>query len=213
LVASLDRREELVDGVLPYRSIIIAMPRELFVFNMVTLDGFFAGPNGEIDWHNTDDEFGAFANSQMSEIGGLVFGRRTYELMAGYWPTADAVRDEPVVAAAMNDLPKLVFSRSLQRVDWSNSRIAKGVEDLTALKGQPGRDLAVFGSADLLETLIPLGVVDEYRLMITPLVLGEGKPLFKDARQRLDLEFTQSRTFRNGNVLLSYRPRRASKAT
>jgi dihydrofolate reductase len=189
------------------------MPRELFVFNMVTLDGFFAGPNGEIDWHSTDDEFGAFANSQLGEIGGLVFGRRTYELMASYWPTADAVRDEPVVATAMNDLPKLVFSRSLQRADWSNSRIATSVDELTALKRQPGRDLAIFGSADLLETLIPLGVVDEYRLMINPLVLGEGKPLFKDAHQRLDLEFTQSRTFRNGNVLLSYRPRRGSHAT
>jgi dihydrofolate reductase len=113
----------------------------------------------------------------------------------------------------MNDLPKLVFSHSLQRAEWSNSRITTSVDDLTALKRQPGRDLAILGSGDLLETLIPLGVVDEYRLMINPLVLGQGKPLFKDARQRLDLEFTQSRTFRNGNVLLSYRPRRGSPAT
>jgi len=189
------------------------MPRALFVFNMVTLDGFFAGPNGELDWHNTDDEFAAFANSQIGEIGGLVFGRRTYELMAAYWPTADAIWDDPVVATAMNDLPKLVFSRSMQRAEWRNSRIATGVEDVKTLKGQPGRDLAIFGSADLLASLIPLGVVDEYRLMVNPLVLGEGKRLFTDARQRLDLEFTQSRTFRNGNVLLSYRPRRGSPAT
>jgi dihydrofolate reductase len=189
------------------------MPRELFAFDMVTLDGFFAGPNGELDWHNTDDEFGAFANAQLREIGGLVFGRRTYELMAAYWPTADGVRDDPVVATAMNDLPKLVFSRSLQRAEWSNSRITKSVDDLAALKRQPGKDLAIFGSADLLETLIPLGVVDEYRLMVNPLVLGAGKPLFKDAGQRLDLEFTQSRTFRNGNVLLSYRPKRGPSAT
>ena len=183
------------------------MARELLVFNMISVDGFFARPNGDIDWHTVDEEFNTFAIAQLEEIDTLLFGRRTYDLMASYWPTEQARGDDPEVAAKMNGLSKVVFSRTLRSVSWSNARLASSVEELAALKGRPGKALALFGSADLLASLIPLGLVDEYRLMVSPVVLGAGKPLFRDGAQ-LNLELAGSRRFGNGNVLLSYRPRR-----
>jgi dihydrofolate reductase len=173
---------------------------------MVWLDGFFAGPNGEIDWFSTDAEFSEFNIEQMKRgPGGILFGRVTYQLMASYWPTAT---EQPIVADRMNSLPKVVFSRTLDAVDWNNSQLVKdniGVE-VSKLKQQPGADLAVFGSADLLSTLIQLNLVDEHRVMVNPVVLGRGKPLFTGLSEKLNLKLVDSRTFRSGNVLLTYQP-------
>ncbi len=178
--------------------------RKVFLFNMMTLDGFFEGPNHDINWHNVDEEFNDFAIAQLNEIGTLLFGRVTYQLMASYWPTQSAIESDPVVAEKMNSIPKIVFSRTLENVEW-NSRLVKenAPEEITQLKQQPGKDIAIFGSADLAASLIPVGVIDEFRIMLNPVVLGSGTPLFKN---RLHLNLLKTKTFHNGNVLLYYKP-------
>jgi dihydrofolate reductase len=181
---------------------------KVIAFNMATLDGFFAGPDGEIDWHHVDEEFNEFAIAQLNSAGGLLFGRVTYQGMAGYWPTDVAIKNDPVVADKMNTLPKIVFSRTLEKVDWNNTRQVKGniPEEISKLKQQPGKDWLLFGSADLASTLMNYGLIDEYRVMVNPVVLGSGKPLFKGVKDRLELKLASAKTFRNGNVLLCYQP-------
>ena len=99
--------------------------RKLFVFNLVTLDGYFEGPNREIDWHNVDAEFNEYAIDMLNSVDALIFGRVTYELMASYWPTPDVIKNDPIVAEKMNTLPKIVFSRTLEKVEWNNTRLVK----------------------------------------------------------------------------------------
>ncbi|MDR3578160.1 MAG: dihydrofolate reductase family protein [Anaerolineaceae bacterium] len=182
--------------------------RKIILFNLITLDGFFAGPNGELDWHNVDDEFNEFAIDQLDSAGGLIFGRVTYQMMASYWPTPASIADDPVVAGKMNEIPKIVFSNTLDKADWSNTRLVKGhvVEEISKLKQQPGKDFYIFGSADLAATFIQNGLIDEYRIIVNPIVLGGGLPLFKDLKDRLNLKLIKTRTFHSGNVLLYYEP-------
>lgn len=185
--------------------------RKLLFQMMVTLDGFFEGPNRGIDWHNVDDEFNEYAMDLLNNVDALLFGRVTYELMASYWPTASAVANDPIVAGKMNNLPKIVFSHTLERVEWNNTRLVKKntADEISKLKRQPGKDLAIFGSSDLAVTLIPVDLIDEYRIIVNPVVLGNGKPLFKGIRSTLELKLLKTRTFRSGNVLLCYEPRRS----
>ncbi len=180
--------------------------RKVIMFNMVTLDGFFEGPTGEIDWHHVDEEFNQFAGDQLDSAGGLLFGRVTYQLMAGYWPTPAATTNDPVIAGKMNAIPKIVFSKTLQKAEWNNTQLVKDdvAGEVAKLKRQPGQDLFLFGSADLAVTLTQNGLIDEYRLMVNPVVLGSGKPLFKGVK--LNLKLLKTKTFGNGNVLLYYQP-------
>ncbi|HZT98215.1 MAG TPA: dihydrofolate reductase family protein [Ktedonobacteraceae bacterium] len=182
--------------------------RKVFLFMMVTVDGFFEGPNHEIDWHNVDEEFNEFAIQQLNDIDTLLFGRLTYELMASYWPTPSAREDDPVVADKMNSMPKLVFSKTLDKAEWSNSRLVKEhiAEEVSKLKQQQGGDLAIFGSSDLTVSLLEMGLVDELRIMVNPVVLGSGKRLFEGIHETLKLKLLKTRTFRSGNVLLYYQP-------
>ena len=182
--------------------------RKVFLFMMVTLDGFFEGPDHEIDWHNVDEEFNEFATQQLNELDTLLFGRVTYEVMASYWPTQFAKEDDPVVAGKMNTIPKIVFSRTLDKAEWENSRLVKEnvAEEITKLKQQPGRDLAIFGSSDLTASLLEMGMVDELRIMVNPVVLGKGKTLFKGIDEKVNLKLLKTKTFRSGNVLLYYQP-------
>lgn len=180
--------------------------RKLFSFNMVSLDGFFEGPNRDIDWHNVDAEFNDFAVAQLHEIDTLLFGRVTYQLMASYWPTPAAVESDPEVAGLMNRTPKIVFSKTLAKAEWENTKLVRDniAEEISRLKQQPGKDIAVFGSANLISTLMQLDLVDEHRLMVSPVILGNGTPLFKSAPDKIDLQLVNVRRFGNGNVLLSY---------
>src|ERR687888_666000 len=122
--------------------------RKLFLFNMITLDGFFEGPNQDISWHNTDEEFNEFAIHQLHEIDTLLFGRVTYQIMASYWPTDFAISNDPVVAGLMNSLPKVVFSKTLDRAQWNNARLVRenAAEEVSKIKQGPGKDIAIFGS-------------------------------------------------------------------
>jgi dihydrofolate reductase len=182
--------------------------RKILAFLVVTVDGYYEGPNGEFDWPVVDEEFNEFGLQQLEEVDTLLFGRVTYEGMASYWPTPAAEQDDPRVAAKMNTLPKLVVSRTLDRTDWANTRIVKDdvAAELTRLKQQPGKDIAIFGSSELVVSLLGMGLVDELRIMVHPVILGAGKSLFRTAPERLHLQLVEARPFRSGSVLLTYRP-------
>ncbi len=173
---------------------------------MTTLDGFFEGPNRELDWHNVDPEFNEFAARQLDEAGMLFFGRVTYELMAGYWPTAAAQKNDPVIARKMNDLPKIAFSRTSFKPQWKNATVSTEVDPtkIKELKRQSGKDIAIFGSSNLCVSFIQAGLVDEFRIMVNPVVLGKGHALFAGLQEKLDLKLIRARPFESGNVLLSY---------
>src|SRR5260370_37794295 len=140
--------------------------RKVFLFMMVTLDGFFEGPNQEIDWHNVDEEFNEFAINQLHDVDMLLFGRVTYEGMASFWPTPFAKENDPIVAEMMNTIPKIVFSKTLDKVDWNNSRLVKEniAGEVSQLKQEQGRDLAIFGSANMASSFLQLGFTDELRI-------------------------------------------------
>ncbi len=176
----------------------------IVTFNLVTLDGFFEGPDHNIDWHNVDDEFNTLAVEQLDHFGALLFGRVTYELMASYWPTADA--DDPVTQR-MNALPKLVASRTLRSVDWQNSRLLGSdlAGELRAAKQATDGDIAIFGSGKLIASLMPLGLIDVHGVMVNPVILGRGTPLYEGVHDRSDLKLLDARPFKSGNVLLRYR--------
>lgn len=178
--------------------------RKLFSFNLVSLDGFFEGPNQDINWHNVDQEFNEFAVEQTSTIGTILFGRVTYQGMASYWPTTQAIANDPEIAGLMNSVPKIVFSRTLDKADWNNSRLIKenAAEEILKLKRQPGKDLAIFGSANLISTI--LDVIDEHRILVNPILLRNGTPLFKSGKEQIKLKLSDVRKFNSGNVLLTY---------
>lgn len=182
--------------------------RKIIFFNLISLDGYFEGPNRDINWHMVDEEFNQFAEEQTAEFGALLFGRVTYELMASYWPTDAAKKDDPVIAKIMNDLPKLVFSNTLQKVDWENTRLVKTnfVEEVTKLKDQPGKDIAIFGSSDLAVSFLEHGLIDEFRIMVNPIILGGGKLLLQGVTKMLTLKLVKTRVFKTGNILLYYQP-------
>lgn len=184
--------------------------RKVFLFMMVSLDGFFEGPNHELDWHNVGEEFNEFAIRQLDEIGALLFGRVTYQGMASYWPTPFARENDPVVADKMNNLPKIVFSRTLDKAEWNNSRLVKDniAEEISRLVKEPGKDLAIFGSSNLAVSLLEMGLIDELRIMVNPIVLGGGTALFDGLKERHKLKLVRTRPFNSGNVLLVYQPER-----
>ena len=180
--------------------------RKLFMFNMVSLDGFFSGPAGELDWHNVDAEFNDFAVKQLDEVDALLFGRVTWELMAAYWPTQAARQNDPAVAGRMNALTKVVASRTLMKAEWENSRLAgrDASREISELKARPGKDIALFGSARLATSLMEAGLIDELRIMVNPVALGAGRRLFAEIGGQHRLKLVASRAFRSGNVLLVY---------
>ena len=185
--------------------------RKIIVFNFVTVDGFFARPNGEIDWHNYDVGMGEYSKAQMQTLGALIFGHTTYDLMHSYWPTLEGIKSEPVVAGIMNSILKIVFSKTLPEVKdgtlWKNVKILREIKpaDILELKKQEGGDIAIFGSGTIVQQFANLGLIDEYRLVINPLVLGSGKPLFKDVK-KINLKLIKTKVFKNGNVLHCYEP-------
>ena len=182
--------------------------RKILFFMLTTLDGFFEGPNRDIYWHNVDAEFNEFAVEQLHTVDTLLFGRVTYEMMASYWPTPDAKVNDPVVAGLMNSTPKIVFSKTLKKVDWENTRLIKNdfADEMSKLKQQPGKDMIIFGSSDLAVTFIEHGLIDEFRVMVNPLVLGDGKSLFKGIDYKLNLKLIKTKMFDSGNILLYYQP-------
>ncbi len=182
--------------------------RTLASFILTTLDGFYQGPNGEFDWPVVDEEFDEFAIGQLDRADTLGFGRATYEHMAAYWPTDRAQANDAAITSRMNTKPKLVFSTALEHAGWSNTTVATGeaVEQMEKVKSAPGGKLLVLGSAHLTAHLAVAGLLDELRIMVCPIALGQGRSLFEDLKGRLALRLVQVRQFDSGNVLLTYRP-------
>ncbi|HEU5251456.1 MAG TPA: dihydrofolate reductase family protein [Thermoanaerobaculia bacterium] len=186
------------------------MPR-LIVFENVTLDGYFSGANGDISWAHKDQkdpEWDAFVAENASGEGRLLFGRKTYELMASYWPTPAAARDDPEVAKGMNRFPKVVFSKTLDKATWSNTTLKKGdlVDEVKEMKKAPGPHIAILGSGTIVSQLAPEGLIDEYQIVVNPVVIGTGRTMFEGVKEKLALKRTKVRAFGNGNVLLCYEP-------
>ena len=182
--------------------------RKVTVFNLVTLDGYIAGENGDISWHNVDEEFQELANAASNSGNTLLFGRVTYELMAGFWPTPEAMKADPIVAAGMNRSEKIVFSRTLAKADWNNTRLVKDdmIGEVRRLKAGTGKDLAVLGSGSIVAQLAQEGLIDEYQVLLNPVAIGKGKTMFEGMTKRLALKLIDVRRFGNGNMLLKYEP-------
>ncbi|HEX2047532.1 MAG TPA: dihydrofolate reductase family protein [Acidimicrobiales bacterium] len=182
--------------------------RRVILWTSVSLDGFFEGPNRELDWHLVDDELHTHFNTELAAMGAFLHGRVTYELMAAFWPTADAdpASTAPMVefARIWRDMPKVVYSRTLQDAGWNTTVVREVVpEEVRGMKAEAGGDL-VLGGADLAATFMAHDLVDEYRLFVHPVVLGAGRPLFPPSGPRVDLSLVESRPFGNGVVLLRY---------
>jgi dihydrofolate reductase len=183
------------------------MPKLIYSMG-VSLDGFIAGPDGEIDWSAPDEELHRFHNQQVRETGAHLYGRRLYEVMT-YWETADQNPSLPEheleFARIWKDTPKIVFSKSLEKVD-GNARLVRDsvAEEVAKLKEQPGKDLAV-GGAGLASSFIKLGLIDEYRLFVSPVVLGGGTPYLPPLEKRINLELVETRTFGSRVVYVRYR--------
>ena len=183
--------------------------RRLTVFNQVTLDGFFVDMKGDMSWaHKNDAEWNAFTAGNAQGESVLVFGRITYEMMARWWPTPQAMTSMPVVAERMNGLPKVVFSRKLDQASWNNTTLVKSemAAAMRKMKKEPGHDLVIMGSGSIVSQLAQEGLIDEYQLVVNPVVLGQGRTLFDGIKEKLTLKRTKTRTFGNGNVLLCYEP-------
>ena len=182
--------------------------RKLIYSFTVSLDGFIADPNGEIDWSAPDEELHRFHNDRVREVGLHLLGRRLYETMV-YWETADqnpsAADYELDFARIWQQLPKIVFSRTLQSVE-GNTTLLREVDpdEIARLKQEPGKDIAV-GGAGLASTFMKLGLIDEFQLFVSPVVLGGGTPYFPALDERVNLELVETRTFGSRVVYLRYR--------
>lgn len=176
-------------------------------FIIISLDGFYEDAKGAFDWPIVDEEFRQFAIRQLDESETLGFGRATYEHMAAWWPTDQALSNDLDIATRMNTMPKLVFSTTLQRADWSETTVISGeaAEQIEAIRSAPGGDLLIIGSAHLTARLVAADVLDELRIMVSPIVLGRGRSLFEDLGDRVALTLSDVRQFDSGNVLLTYR--------
>ncbi len=183
--------------------------RKLVVFNHVTLDGFFVDMKGDMSWaHKNDAEWNAFVAENAGGGGQLLFGRVTYDLMAGFWPTLHAIQSMPVVAERMNNLPKVVFSKTLEKASWNNTKLVKGdiATAIRTMKKEPGEGMVILGSGSIVSQLAQEGLIDEYQIVVNPVVLGRGKTMFDGIKRKLVLKLTKSRIFGNGNVMLCYEP-------
>lgn len=182
--------------------------RKIIFMMSVSLDGFFEGPNRELDWQMVDDELHRHFNEQLGAMGAFLSGRVTFDLMAGFWPTADADPSNtgPMAefASIWRDMPKIVYSKTLERGDWDTTVIRDvDPEQVMELKSQPGGDL-VLGGADIGATFMRHDLIDEYRLYVHPVAIGKGRPWFQASDIKINLRLAETRTFSNGVVLLRY---------
>jgi dihydrofolate reductase len=181
--------------------------RSLTVFNFISMNGYFKGANEDISWAHSrpENEYGA----EMLKAGDvLVFGRKTYEMMVQFWPTPEAMKTAPEIAEGMNQAEKIVFSRTLDKVEWSNARVMKGemIDNIRELKQSDGPGLTVLGSGSIVNQFADAGLIDEFQMLIHPIALNQGTPILGDIKNNLELKLVNSKIFESGNVLLVYQP-------
>jgi dihydrofolate reductase len=184
--------------------------RKVIAFMHVSLDGFTTGPNGELEWAIVDEELETAVDGLFKTVDTALYGRVTYLGMESYWPTMltdPSARPRDIEHARwVDNVSKIVFSRTLSHVSWNHTRLVKDqiVEEIRSLKQQPGLDLMIFGSPGLTHTFMHLGLVDEYRIFLNPIVLGGGIPLFQDIKDTTKLKLVEATTFQAGVVGLHY---------
>jgi dihydrofolate reductase len=184
--------------------------RKISVFNNVSLDGYFVDAQGGMNWaYRNDAEWTAFGAENAKGNGELLFGRVTYEMMASFWPSPAAREANPTVAEGMNRMPKVVFSRKLEKVSWANTRLIRGdlVAEARKLKEESGPDMVILGSGSIVAQLAEANLVDELQLVVVPVVLGKGRTLFEGLKSERQLDLKRTRTFSNGNLVLWYEPK------
>jgi len=182
--------------------------RKLTVFNFITLNGFYKGPDNDISWHRHGEEEAQYSADAMKGESILLFGRVTYEMMASWWPTPMAAEAYPDVARGMNNAEKIVFSNIIEDPKWQNTKVICGdiVEKIRAMKQQPGKDMTILGSGSIVSQFADAGLIDSYQIMVDPVVLAEGTPIFNGTKHPLNLKLTDTKTFKSGVVLLNYEP-------
>lgn len=180
--------------------------RKVIVSIFVSLDGYIADANGELGWTTSGEDMERYSLDILNSVDAILLGRKTYQLFLSYWPTASDPGAEQI-----NTLPKIVFSRTLDKVEWgqwNNARLVKDniAEEVAKLKQQPGKDLVIFAGAGIINTFRKLDLIDEYRLLLHPVVLGSGTPLFEDVEAALKLTLLRTEPFGDGVVVLYYAP-------
>jgi len=195
--------------------------RRIVTFNWVTVDGYFAGPDGNLEWVVPDEEQAKAAAEGIPGFDTVLFGRRTYELFEGFWRHAvvDASgtgpdphhpgqrsREHGAIAMALNRMTKLVFSKTLKDVTWRNSRLILDLDprEIETMKGQPGKDMIIFGSGSIVSQLTQHGLIDEYQFVVCPILLGSGRQLLRGVSKRLGLNLLEAKPFPSGDVMLRY---------
>ncbi len=179
---------------------------KVIVFNLMSINGVFEAADPTLDWFNIDDEFNEFALNQLRSVDILLFGRQTYDGMYAYWTSDDASDNNPEFAKLMNTKKKIVFSKKMEKPQWEHTTVIKDniKQQIHQLKDKEKKDLIIFGSADLVSTFLKLELIDEIRIMISPIILGSGKPLFKEIQDNIRLKLMESRVLNSGNILLNY---------
>jgi dihydrofolate reductase len=188
--------------------------RRILVSNMVSLDGYFSGPGSadwQIDWHVVSDDFSQSVDELTANVDLHLYGRVTFEGMASYWTSADALRDDPKTSAQMNNTPKVVVSNTLDKAEWGsfgNARLIKGnvAEEIPRLKQSPGGDIVIFGSGKLVASLTRLGLIDEYLLFTVPVVLGSGQSIFSGVTPPVKLRLLRTSALKTGVIMAAYAP-------
>jgi len=190
--------------------------RKIIVSEFYSLDGLMSDPHDQMDWitGTFNDEMGKYESGLYDSADTLLLGRTTYKIFEGYWPTAASnpatSQGDIEMAHKINNITKIVFSHSMEDVSWENSKLLKEIkpEEIIKLKQKAGKNILVIGSSTIVQQLTNLGLIDEYHLLLHPVVLGSGKPLFKDIGQKHDLKLLEAKAFKNGVVMLRYAPKK-----
>ncbi len=183
--------------------------RKIIVSMMVSLDGFIEDGNASIEWHVWDAEMDDYMLKFFEDTDSMLFGRKTYQLMQAFWPTEQALNESQGIREKMNGLPKIVFSKTLHEATWATTSLLKEVDvnEIQAMKVDAGKDMVIFGGAELVQSFQEKNLIDEYRIIVNPVILGSGKSLFAKGRDTANLELLHTQTFACGNVLLCYAPK------
>ena len=196
--------------------------RRIMAFNRVTADGYFTSPDGKLDWVVPEPQIDKEAGEGMSGQGAILFGRRTYEMFQAFWPHAledPGTAPDPhmpgrrspeirAMAVWINEAAKIVFSKTLEDVTWKNTRLIRAFDsrEVEAMKKQPGPDMLIFGSGSIASQLTEHGLIDEYRFVVGPVLLGRGRPLISGVPKSSRLDLLEAKTYSSGNVMLRYAP-------
>lgn len=180
--------------------------RKITVFNFLSLNGFYKGPYNDISWHRHGDEENVFSEEMLALEHILLFGRHTYEMMAGYWSSEHALANDPIVAEKMNSAEKWLVSKSIQNPEWYNTQTLQNdfIEDIKLRKSKPGKNITILGSGSIVTQLANAGLIDHFEIMIDPIAIGEGASFLQHLNQPLELQLSHTRVFNSGTVLLSY---------